>query len=249
MTRLLVRAFGWTVTVLFGDPCVFDRWLFVRKHLRPGPVRTLDAGSGSGAFTMYAAKRGNNALGLSFEERNNLVARERTAILGLENNIDYRTGDLRELDELAEGLGQFDQIICLETIEHILDDAKLLRDLSGLLTPGGRLLLTTPYVGHRALYSERLSDHEDGGHVRWGYSHADLDRLMQQAGLEVVERDYVSGVVSQKITNLYRRLSSVNIHFAWLVTFPLRIAEPLDRPLTRLLRFPYLCVAAVGEKR
>ena len=248
MTRLLVRAFGWTVTVLFGDPCVFDRWLFVRKHLRPGPLRTLDAGSGSGAFTMYAAKRGNNALGLSFEERNNDVARERTAILGLEN-VDYRTGDLRHLDEFAEGLGQFDQIICLETIEHILDDAKLLRDLSGLLTPGGRLLLTTPYIGHRAMFSEQLSEREDGGHVRWGYSHDDLDRLMQQAGLAVVEQDYVSGVVSQKITNLYRRLSSVNIHFAWLVTFPLRVAEPLDRPLTRLLGFPYLCVAAVGEKR
>ena len=51
----LVRALGWRAVLLYHDPVAFDRWLWIRRRLLPGPVRTLDAGCGNGAFAMYAA--------------------------------------------------------------------------------------------------------------------------------------------------------------------------------------------------
>ena len=45
-------------------------------------------------------------------------------------------GDLRQLDTMRAELGLFDQVICLETIEHIMDDHKLARDLGMMLKPG-----------------------------------------------------------------------------------------------------------------
>ncbi|MBI2278870.1 MAG: class I SAM-dependent methyltransferase [Candidatus Brennerbacteria bacterium] len=253
MENLLVKIFGHIGTVLHGDAAVFDRWRWLRKNLRHGQLHTLDAGCGSGAFALYAAKIGNEVVGISFDERNNGVAQARAGILGF-TDARFVTGDLRRLDEFASSLGEFDQIICFETIEHILGDRKLIKDLSDLLRPGGRLLLTTPYKHYskRLLGDDKvpLSTHEDGGHVRWGYTHEELERIFNGAGLSVVRKDYVSGIISQLNIVLYRILQSkINYKIAWGLSFPFRILVVFDSLVTELIGFPHLSVAVVGEKK
>ena len=211
-----------------------------------GPVRTLDAGCGSGAFTMYASRIGNESLGISIDEREIQTAQERTRILGI-SNIELIRADLRELDRFH--LGKFDQVICLETIEHITNDEKLVKDFSDLLEPGGRLLLTTPFKHYRPLRGDTLSSLEDGGHVRWGYTHEEIRELFDKCGLDVHIEEYISGYVSQQITSLMRSISTVNARFAWVVVFPLRIFQVFDSPVTRLIGYPYLSIGVVGIKR
>jgi 2-polyprenyl-3-methyl-5-hydroxy-6-metoxy-1,4-benzoquinol methylase len=247
MSDLLVRAIGWPATILHGDPCVLDRWVWVRRHLRAPGVRTLDAGAGNGGFAMYAGRRGNPTLGLSLSIDEITVAERRAAALGIQN-VGFRVGDLRRLDVLADELGTFAQVLCLEVAEHIRDDAKLIGDLAQILQPGGRLLLTTPFAEHRPLWSEALSETEDGGHVRWGYTHEEMATLFAAAGLRVVTQEYVSGVVSQRLTNLMRRAQRVNFVLGWALVAPLRILQALDRPMTRMLAWPPLCIAVVGER-
>src|SRR5258708_26762975 len=172
MSDVLVRALGWKALVLHGDPLVYDRWKWLKQHLRPGPLSTLDAGCGNGCFTIYAAHRGNDATGISFDKTQNDAAESRARVLGI-TNAHFISMDLRELSKFKGDLGTFDQIICTEVIEHLLDDAGLVRNLADMLKPGGRLLLTTPFKDHRGLIKEKLSESDDGGHVRCGYTHAD----------------------------------------------------------------------------
>jgi SAM-dependent methyltransferase len=251
MSDMLLKAMGWRSLLLHGDPCVLDRWLWLRRHARGGAVRTLDAGCGNGAFSIYAARRGNEVVAASFSEAELHKARRRAELLGV-RGIDFRALDLRELEQQRASLGRFDQVFCLETIEHLRDDEGLLRSLANMLEPGGRVLLTAPFDGHRALYSEARDPHglEDGSHVRYGYSAARLRELAEGAGLEVREEGFVSGFFSQKLTNLMRRLTRrVGRGPAWLLTAPLRPLVVFDRPLSRLARYPRLSVAVVAEKR
>ena len=249
MTDCLVKLIGWRATVLQGDPTTYDRWKWLKRHLLRGPLRTLEAGCGSGAFTMYAAKIGNHALGISFNERNMQVAKTRSEILHLDG-IQFIVGDLRGLEQYSAGLGKFDQIICFETIEHILDDRKLVSDLASLLHPGGRILLTTPYKHYVPLYGDKLSEVEDGGHVRWGYTFEEIRKLFDEAGIDVVTEEYISGYISQKITNLIRRLGMKMPHpVVWAATLPLRMLIFLDVTFTNLIRYPYLSVGVVGVRR
>lgn len=248
LNNLPIRFFGWPATVLYGDPCTFDRWRWLRRHLVPGPQRTLDAGCGSGAFTLYAARRGNEAIGLSFDARNNAVAAARARILRIPN-ARFLLGDLEALDQRTPPLGPFDQILCLETLEHLRDDRRVLAALASRLKPGGRLLLTTPYTHYRRLLGDRLSTMEEGGHVRWGYTHEEIRVLLEACGVDVVREEFISGVMSQQVTNVMRLLSRVNAHLAWLVTLPLRLAQIVDAPVTRWLCYPYLCIGVVGIKR
>ncbi|MBD0320348.1 MAG: class I SAM-dependent methyltransferase [Gemmatimonadetes bacterium] len=248
MSNTLVKLLGWKATILHGDPAVVDRWKWLRRHLRGGAVDTFDAGCGSGAFTLYAASVGNRAVGMSFDEANQRKAEERARILGLPG-ARFVVGDLRALRDYPQALGPFDQVICCETIEHILDDGRLVADLAALLRPGGRLLLTTPYRHYRPLRGDRVSEVEDGGHVRWGYTHDELRALFAPHGLEVVAEEYVTGAVTQKLMNLMRRIGEVDARAAWAITFPLRLLRVLDRPVTALTRYPALSVASVAVKR
>jgi 2-polyprenyl-3-methyl-5-hydroxy-6-metoxy-1,4-benzoquinol methylase len=138
-----MKMVGWRAIVLHDDPCAYQRFKWLKQNLKPGNLRTLDAGCGEGAFTIYSAKIGNEAIGLSFDQKNNQKASKFAQVLKC-NNVKFVTADLRELDQQLGSIGNFDQIICFETIEHIRNDKKLIRNLSKLLKPEGRLLLTTP---------------------------------------------------------------------------------------------------------
>lgn len=249
MAEILIKIFGPAMTVYFGDAAVADRFRWLKKRLRKGPLRTLDAGCGSGAFSFYAARAGNEVVGISFQEENNRTASARAAALRLKN-AKFITGDLRRLDAMAGELGYFDQVICFETIEHILDDRKLLRDLSQLLKPGGQVLLTTPYKHYRRLPGDSVSPVENGDHVRWGYTREELGALCMEAGLAVAAADYVSGFLSQKLVVWERSLShALPSKLAWALVFPLRIVQVFDPLIMKFISYPYLSVAVAAEKR
>ncbi len=253
MPDAMLRIFGWRFLLVTGDPCVLDRWLWLRKQLRAGAARTFDAGCGNGGFSIYAARIGNRVVAASFQSSEQESARRRADLLGVDG-IDFRVIDLRDLNDHHAALGLFDQIICLETIEHVSDDEGVVGSLAALLAPEGRIMLSTPFDRHRPLYTEdpHPSPVEDGSHVRYGYSQQRLRQIVESAGLEVEagSESFISGVVSQKLTDLMRRLSArIGLFPAWVILLPLRALVVLDEPLSRALRYPHLSVAICAVKR
>jgi 2-polyprenyl-3-methyl-5-hydroxy-6-metoxy-1,4-benzoquinol methylase len=253
VSSALVRLFGFPATLVHGDTLVLDRWRWLRRRLpraRAGE-RLLDVGCGSGAFTIGAARRGYAALGLSWDQRNQRVAAERAA-LAHAPQASFEVCDVRRLDSRPDLAGRFDVALCLEVIEHVLDDGKLMADIAACLKPGGRLLLTTPSADCRPITREDrgpFSTVEDGGHVRKGYSEETLRALAQAAGLVVEEISTCSGFASQKITWLMRSIGRISGALAWLVVLPLRpLPLLLDPLIARLSGWPAFSIALVARR-
>ena len=246
-----VKLFGFRALLFSHDTTTFDRWLWLRRLLPRTLNREmlLDAGCGNGGFAIGARRRGYRTLGLTQDERYCSDARAYASICGA-TDARFEVADLRCLDHRHDLIEKFDVVICLEVIEHVLDDQKLMRDLGSCLKPGGRLLLTTPYYYYRAITRSDegpFSEIEDGWHVRRGYTPAMLTELCKGAMLTLERVTFCTGLISQKVTGILRILSRMHKLLGWSAILPLRLLPPLfDRPVTHLANWPYfsICIEA-----
>ena len=100
--------------------------------------RVLDVGCGWGSFAIHAAREhGVSVTGITLSEPQAELARERAAAAGVDDLVDIRVMDYREL------AGEpYDAIASIGMVEHVganrIDEYA--RTLARLLRPGGRLL-------------------------------------------------------------------------------------------------------------
>jgi len=87
--------------------------------------------------------------------------------------------------------GSFDFVVMLEVIEHVVRAEAALGEVARVLSPGGRLLLTTP---NHAFYKSRLRMLKgrplgmEGDHVRF-FVKAQLESLLAAAGFRIIARN------------------------------------------------------------
>lgn len=116
--------------------------------------------------------------------------------------------DAQDLD-----LGRsFDSIVAGEVIEHVADPGRFLACLARHLKPGGRLVVTTPYVFGlpQVLYawSRYPSTCSNEEHVLW-LCPTTMTELGRQAGLAVTHWELVEDVSPVPQTVLYRMFRAV----------------------------------------
>jgi cyclopropane-fatty-acyl-phospholipid synthase len=108
--------------------------------LREGE-RVLDVGCGWGSFVIHAAREHDvHALGVTLSPAQAELARRRVAEAGLEDRVEIRVCDYRDLVSL--GGERFDAIASIGMVEHVGSSRidEYARVLARLLEPGGRLL-------------------------------------------------------------------------------------------------------------
>jgi 2-polyprenyl-6-hydroxyphenyl methylase / 3-demethylubiquinone-9 3-methyltransferase len=147
--------------------------------------RVLDVGCGEGAFAIELAREGIEVVAVDVAEEPLLRARARAS------DLDLRLLDAGGQWELEDS--SFDVVWAGEVIEHVADTAAWLSEVRRVLRSGGRLLLTTPAVGRRALlraaldrssFAERFDPLSD--HLRF-YSRETLSALLGGFGFESIE--------------------------------------------------------------
>ena len=153
--------------------------------LRPGQT-LLDIGCGWGALVIRAAQRfGARCVGITLSERQFELARERVARAGLQDRVEIRLQDYRDVQ------GQFERITSVGMFEHVGVQhlAEYFGRIERLLAPGGTVMnhgITTSDV------AQRRSPYGGGDFIdRYVFPQGELAHLstvvraMQEGGLEV----------------------------------------------------------------
>jgi SAM-dependent methyltransferase len=251
----LTKLLGVSAGLIQGDFFTRDRWLWLKERLPEtlNDEALLDVGCGTGAFSIAAAQRGYDCLGLSWDESDLAVATARAAICGAAK-ARFRVCDIRRLNSQEDLKGRFDFAICCENLEHVLEDRGLILAIHECLKPGGRLLLTTPNYHYKAVTRGDLGPFEKeelGWHVRRGYSRGQLLDLFHDSGFFVENISFCSGWFSQKGTRFLRIFDGKPFLIGWVLTLPIRyFLPPLDQVHARLFRHPgySICVEAIKTK-
>jgi SAM-dependent methyltransferase len=152
----------------------------VRSH-HPGrsDLRAVDLGGGCGGWVRYLRKCAPGFFAELALADSSRVALELAAPVVGEETPRYQI-DLLDLGWTA----RWDVAFLLDVLEHIPQDLEVLRQISGVLRPGGLLFIACPALRVFWSYNDVLAHHCRR------YSRADFHRLGKAAGFEVLHTRY-----------------------------------------------------------
>lgn len=170
----------------------------IRKDIRKwakgknGGTKILDAGSGYGQYTYFLSGlricpdvKAVDVKEEQIKDCNNFFHR-----IGRKNAA-FSVADLTTFDKKNE----FDLVLCVDVMEHILEDEKVFSNFHAALKPGGMLLVSIPSDQG----GSDVHDHDEGAesfigeHVRDGYSIPDITEKLFKSGFAKVDARYVYG--------------------------------------------------------
>lgn len=197
--------------------------LLPKKFLDPVAGVVLDAGCGNGMLTWQAYNAGHRAIGVTLKTKEAEGARR---LFNRHLRIDpakleFLIHNLYDTEALIARYGAFDQIVCAEVIEHIVDHERICRAFFQLLKPGGTLHLTTPNAAHPYNAAHPLDLRESGGHVRAGYTPETFADLLQPIGFRIDEIEGFGGPIRQAFN---ARIKTVQSRFGAFAGIPLFLA-------------------------
>jgi len=123
----------------------------VRAHLPAlDGQRVLEIGCGRGGFAAALAReKGARVVGADFSRTAIALAAAHRRATTVER-LDLLVADIGAIPHPE---GAFDAVISCETVEHVPDPRRAVRECARVLRPGGRLYLTTPnYLGVMGVY-------------------------------------------------------------------------------------------------
>src|SRR5438270_442467 len=154
----------------------YNKWIWERLQPYVGQ-RVLEVGAGSGTMTRFLYGR---ELIVATDKETPYVDRLRNAFRRRPGIIVERL-DLDDDDALDLSRYAFDTVLCINVLEHTLDDAAALRRANELLVAGGRIVIFVP--AGKDLFG---SLDRGVGHQR-RYDKDELIEKLNQAGFEVEE--------------------------------------------------------------
>ena len=207
---------------IFGYPDVAGNGRFskVIEMLEPKPTeRILDVGCGNGIYTNSISYYfGSKTVGIDINKKRIKVAQEIAHCL--------KTGAgfiLQEAENLDFPKESFEKIICLEVIEHIYDDKKLLNKLGCFLKKSGVLIISTPKKEKLSKTEElkRFGAAKKGEHVRSGYEFAEFKEMLNRAGFQILERKLYYRFFAKVTIKIQQYLYKKNLNWANILTHPI----------------------------
>lgn len=145
-----------------AEPEVFD-------DLEPAQVRKIDAildaarvgegsrvleiGTGWGALAIRAARRGARVTSITISTEQAELARERVALAEVDDRVDIRLQDYREVD------GEFDAVVSVEMIEAVGEEfwPTYFATIDRVLAPGGAVAIQAITMAHDRYLATRHS--------------------------------------------------------------------------------------------
>lgn len=225
------------------DMLLLRSW-HVRKELRlwsyanPGKKQILDAGSGFGQYDYNLARINKKweILGVDVKQEQINDCNGFFSKIGLGKRVKFEYADLTNFTKVED----FDLVLSVDVMEHILEDEEVFKGFHKALRPGGMVLISTPSDkgGSDTHHDHDHDEHEgiDGfidEHVRDGYSIEDITTKLNRAGFKKVECRYTygkPGKISWKLSMKFpivslnkTKLFFIVLPFYYIVTFPIAL--------------------------
>ena len=186
----------------------------------------LDAGSGFGQYVYFLSKNKKwNITGIDVKQEQIEDCSTFFKNIG-RTNVSFQYGNLTKF----KSENNYDLILSVDVMEHILEDVKVFENFYDSLKPGGMVLISTPSDQGGSDVHDHDHDSFIDEHVRDGYNIDEIQEKLKTAGFAKTEARYnygIPGKISWKLSMKYpilmlntSKLFFIILPFYYLITFP-----------------------------
>ena len=162
----------WLLGTIFNDFFITRVGLldFISSNAHEIKGRILDVGCGEKPYAnLFAA---TEYIGIDIEQSGHDHARSNIDVFYDGLNIPFEDNS-------------FDSIVCFEVLEHVFEPNKIVQEMHRVLKPGGKVLLTTPFI-----WNEHEIPYDYGRYTYFGLNH-----LFAKNGFKVLnQKRIVTGI-------------------------------------------------------
>lgn len=202
--------------------------------------KTLDIGCGEGIFYHEFTKRGCDIVGIDYSKEALANMRKKLEIVGIHPKIINADAQM-----LPVKSNSFQQITCLDVIEHLRDANAAIKDMSRVLKKNGVLILSVPnelYLAKPILpinFKEHLKAIR---HETAGFNYDELKNMLESNGFKIIRYNYYIKLFGRLMTELtFWMIGSKNIwrartkmydysykaFLAFMLTYPIILLDNL----------------------
>lgn len=195
----------------------------IHRELRAWPkfkqaFTMLDAGSGFGQYSFYIANRNTQCAIDAVDVKDEQIAdcNDFFGKCGLKN-VKFSVGDLTK----PHATNKYDLVLCVDVMEHILEDVDVFTHFNKSMKSGGMLLISTP-SDQGGSNADEHGESFIGEHVRDGYPVEEMREKLKKAGFNKSEILYsygAPGKIAWKLSMKYP-MSMLNVTKAFFVVLP-----------------------------
>lgn len=225
-----------TLRILFYKmlDVLFLRSWYVRKELRllrktfgNKKINIYDAGTGYSQYTYFMYKHLQPCSIYAVDVKQSWINDAKTFFKNIKaSDVEFGVEDLTQINHQ----NKFDLIVCVDVMEHILEDTIVFKNFYHALNPGGFVLINSPsiYGG-----SDVHDEHEESfisEHARDGYSIEDLKEKLEPMNFSIYKFKYTYGWWGDKAWRLgikypiqllnISKIFFILIPFYYLISFP-----------------------------
>ncbi len=182
--------------------------------------KIMDAGCGPGTFTFAIAKThpASVVTGIDIEEaliKNDREVADKMCL----RNVNFEVADVLQLPTSEN----YDLVLSVDNLEHILDDKTAMKRFAGVLRKGGKLILHVPGLYRRWPFFGWKENFYVEGHHRPGYTTEQIAELAKQAGLEIEDLRYTYGWLETITNNISYWITKAEMEnkYLYALVFPL----------------------------
>lgn len=156
-----------------------------------GEGDVLDAGSGFGQYTYFMSRLSPEwrIKGVDVKEDQIRDCNEFFSRIGAHERVRFEVADLTAFREA----GKYSLVLCVDVMEHIVEDVEVFRNFSFSMKDGGILLISTPSDRGGSDVHDGHGDSFIEEHVRDGYNIMDIEAKLRRAGFSEVCPRYSYG--------------------------------------------------------
>jgi 2-polyprenyl-3-methyl-5-hydroxy-6-metoxy-1,4-benzoquinol methylase len=159
----------------------------------PKGSRLFDLGCGNGHVASCLERAGYTITGIDASSEGIEIARKAYPQIRLEMGSVY--------EDLAKRFGLFDAVVSLEVVEHLYDPRRFVKTAYDLLSPGGVVVISTPYHGYlknlllalTGRWDAHFTALWDHGHIKF-WSVRTLSALLAEVGFHDLDFAYAGRI-------------------------------------------------------